>query len=165
MKFMKLLSAALLVGVLALNAESDMFLSHAGEKNSMMVSDAWSRARPADAIIGGAFATLHNMEDEEDRLVAASSPVADRVEIHSSAMKDGVMSMFRIEELVIPAGETIMMKPGSFHVMLMGLKEPLTKGKEFPVTFNFAHAGEVTVTVHVKEAGAMDMKMHKHKQD
>ena len=75
-------------------------------------------------------------------------------------MKDGVMSMMRIEELVIEPGETVMLKPGGFHVMLMGLKKPLTKGTEFPLTLNFARAGDVTVTVHVKDAG--EMGMHKH---
>lgn len=162
MKYLKLLPVLLFIGVVALNAESDMFQSHASEKKGMMVTDAWSRERPANAAMGGAFVTLHNMEGEPDRLVSASSPVADRVEIHNSAMKDGVMSMFQVEELVIPAGETVAMKPGSFHVMLMGLKEPLTKGAKFPLTLNFARAGEITVTVSVKEAGAMDMKMHKH---
>lgn len=167
MKYLKYLPFVLLVGVLIVNAESDLFSSHAAEKNGMAVSDAWSRARPANAAVGGAFMTLHNMEGKADRLVAAESPIADRVEIHNSIMKDGIMSMMRMEELLIPAGETVMLKPGGFHVMLMGLKKPLFKGAEFPVTLNFARAGQITVTVHVKDAGAMDMKMqgHKHKQD
>jgi hypothetical protein len=102
------------------------------------------------------------MEEKADRLVAAKSPVADRVEIHNSIMKDGIMKMMQMEELVIPAGEMVMLKPGGFHVMLMGLKKPLTEGTDFPVTLDFAHAGKITVTVHVKEAGAMDMKKHGH---
>ncbi|MEX0582595.1 MAG: copper chaperone PCu(A)C, partial [Sneathiella sp.] len=69
-------------------------------------------------------------------------------------------SMMHMEELVIEPGETVMLKPGGFHIMLMGLKKPLTKGSEFPLTLTFARAGEITVPVHVKGAG--NMGMHKH---
>ena len=167
MKILKFIPFVLLVGVLVFGAGDGPSLSLAAEKNGMVVKDAWSRARPANAAVGGAFMTLHNMEGEADRLVAAESPVADRVEIHNSIMKDGIMKMMQMEELLVPAGETVMLKPGGFHVMLMGLKKPLAEGTEFPVTLNFARAGKITVTVHVKEAGAMDMKMngHKHKQN
>lgn len=167
MKYLKYLPFVLLVGVLIANAESDLFVSHAAEKNGMAVTDAWSRARPANAAVGGAFMTIHNMESEADSLVAASSPIADRVEVHNSVMKDGVMSMMHMEKLLIPSGEMIALKPGGFHIMLMGLKKPLAKGTEFPVTLKFARAGEITVTVQVKDAGAMDMDMHnqKHKHN
>lgn len=165
MKYLKYLPFVLLVGVLIANAESDLFVSHASEKNGMAVTDGWSRERPANAAVGGAFMTLHNMEGDEDRLVAASSPIADRVEVHNSVMKDGVMSMMHVEELLIPAGETVTLKPGGYHVMLMGLKKPLAKGTDFPVTLKFARAGEITVTVKVKDAGAMDMHNKKHKHN
>ncbi|MAZ03611.1 MAG: hypothetical protein CMN56_10770 [Sneathiella sp.] len=161
MKYIKALPLVLLAIVMILNAESDKFMSHATEINGMEVMEPWARERPANAMMGGAFLTLKNSEGEADRLVSASSPVADKVEIHDSVMKDGVMSMMRIEELVVEPGETVMLKPGGFHVMLMGLKKPLTKGTEFPLTLNFARAGEITVTVHVKDAGDMGAT-HKH---
>ncbi len=162
MKYLKYIPFALLIGVLVLNAESDKFLSYAAEKNKMSVTEAWSRARAANATVGGAYMTLHNMGGEEDRLVAASSPIADHVEIHNSTMKEGVMKMMKTDDLLVPSGETVMLKPGGYHVMLMGLKKPLAMGTEFPVILKFAQAGEITVTVHVKEAGAMNMKKHDH---
>ena len=160
MKILKSMVFASLLFVVGVGAGSDMFLAQAAEKSGMVVEDAWSRERPDGAIVGGAFVTIHNKEGERDRLVAASSPIADRVEIHTTVMQGGVMSMLRQEELIIPAGETVVMKPGGFHIMLMGLKENLEKGKKFPLTLNFARAGEITVEVHVEEAGAM-MMMHK----
>ncbi|MCF8465827.1 MAG: copper chaperone PCu(A)C [Sneathiella sp.] len=164
MKFLKSMAFASLLLVVGVSTGSDMFLAHAAEKNGIVVEDAWSRERPAGAIVGGAFVTIHNKEGEQDQLVAASSPIADKVEIHTTVMQGGVMSMLRQEELIIPAGETIVMKPGGFHVMLMGLKENLEKGKKFPLTLNFARAGEITVEVHVKEAGAMNMDMKMNKE-
>ncbi|MEX1034954.1 MAG: copper chaperone PCu(A)C [Sneathiella sp.] len=160
MKYIKALPLVLLAIMVVVNAESDKFASHAAEVNGMAVTEAWARERPANAMMGGAFLTLKNSEGETDRLVAASSPVADKVEIHNSVMKEGVMSMMHMEELVIEPGETVMLKPGGFHIMLMGLKKPLTKGSEFPLTLTFARAGAITVPVHVKDAG--NMGMHKH---
>ena len=163
MKFLKTMPGTLLLVAMIFCGGADMFLAHAADKEGMVVKDAWARERPSGAIVGGAFVTLHNKEGEIDRLVGASSPIADRVEIHTTVMQGGVMSMLRQEELIVPAGETIVMKPGGFHIMLMGLKENLEKGKTFPLTLNFAKAGDITVMVHVKEAGAM-MMMQKHKE-
>lgn len=162
MKFTKLLSAILMVGALTVTGVAGLSVAHASEKQEMMVSDAWSRERPAAIKMGGVFVTLHNMGSEGDTLVAASTPAAEKVEIHNVSMTDGVMKMFEVDGVEVPAGETVEFKPGSYHIMLMGLKEPLSKGKTFPLTFEFARAGKIEVTVEVKEAGAMEMKSHKH---
>ncbi|MAL78511.1 MAG: hypothetical protein CMN55_05275 [Sneathiella sp.] len=162
MKLTKLLSAVLMVGALTVTGMTGLSVVHAADKPQMMVSDAWARERPAVIKVGGVFATLHNMGGEADTLVAASSPAAEKVEIHNVSMTDGVMKMFEVEGVEIPAGETVEFKPGSYHIMLMGLKQPLTKGSTFPLTLEFAKAGKINVTVEVKEAGAMEMKEHKH---
>ncbi len=125
------------------------------EKQDITVKDAWSRERPSGAVVGGAFLTIQNTANHPDRLISASTPIADRAEVHESVMKDGVMGMLHRDEIIIVSGETVILKPGSFHVMLMGLKEDLTKGKTFPLTLTFARAGDITVTVHVEDAGAM----------
>lgn len=155
MKIVKRLSAALTMGVLAVMLVAGPSVAHSPAKQGITVSDAWSRERPASIKMGGAFVAIHNNGPEADMLVAASSPVAEKVEIHNVAEKDGVMKMFEVEGVEIPAGAKIEMKPGGYHIMLMGLKETLEKGKSFPLTLEFAHAGKIEVTVEIKEAGAM----------
>lgn len=155
MKVLTILSAAILMVAVTIGMTGSPSSVLAAEKHEMVVKDAWSRARPPSAKVGGAFMMIHNEGAKMDRLIAASSPVAKRTEIHESLMKDGVMSMAPITDLPIKPGEKIMLKPGSYHVMLMGLKEPLVKGEMFPLTLVFEHAGEIKVKVHVKEAGAM----------
>lgn len=127
----------------------------AAEKHHIVVKDAWSRARPDSAKVGGAFVMIMNDGATTDRLIEVKSPVAKRTEIHESFMKDGVMSMAPVDDVVIEPGEKVMLKPGGLHVMLMGLTQKLKMGEEFPMTLVFEHAGDIKVVVHVKDAGAM----------
>jgi len=152
---MRFLSFALLAifVVGGLSAGSTSVLS--AEKDGIVVKDAWSRARPDGAKVGGAFLMIRNKGDKTDRLLEVRSPVAKRTEIHESLMKDGVMSMAPIDDLPVPAGDKVMLKPGGLHIMLMGLNENLKKGHEFPLILVFEHAGDIKVMVHVKDAGAM----------
>ena len=129
-------------------------------EKGVVVMDAWSRARPEAAKVGGAFLMIHNMGDTKDRLIEVRSPVAERVEIHETIKKGGMMSMAAVEEIHVPASAKVMLKPGGHHIMLMGLKENMTKGHKFPMTLVFENAGEIEVIVDVKEAGAMP-KGHK----
>ncbi len=127
----------------------------------LMVEGAWARA--ATSKVGGAFATIQNHGKIDDRLLSAASPVAQRVEIHTTEMKDGVMKMIEQKDgIVIPAGQAVELKPGGYHVMLMGLKGPLVEGNVVPVTLKFEKAGEVTLEVHIKAAGAMGGMKHDH---
>lgn len=155
MRVLTLLSAAILMMTVTIGVTASPSSVLAAEKHDMVVKDAWSRARPPSAKVGGAFMMIHNEGEKADRLIGASSPVAKRTEIHESLMKDGVMSMAPIDDLPIKPGGMVMLKPGGYHVMLMGLKEPLVEGEMFPLTLIFEHAGEIRVKVHVKKAGAM----------
>ncbi len=155
MRFLTLLSAAIVMVAVTVGITASPTSVLSAEKHEMEVEDAWSRARPATAKVGGAFMMIHNEGSKTDRLIAASSPIAKRVEIHESLMKDGVMSMAQITDLPIKPGEKVMLKPGSYHVMLMGLNRPLVEGEMFPLTLKFEFAGDIKVMVHVKAAGAM----------
>jgi copper(I)-binding protein len=92
------------------------------------------------------------------RLVSASSPVSESVEIHTHRMEDGVMKMRRVDGVDLPSGETLSFKPGSYHLMMF--KTSLPEGTEdVSVTLNFQAADSVTLMVPIKEAGGeMDMK-------
>lgn len=122
------------------------------QSGDLTVSHAWARGTATE---GAAFLTVTNIGTEADRLVGASTPVAARAELHSHMMEDGVMKMRPVDGIDVPAHGVAELKPGAFHVMLIGLKEPLPEGKTIPLTLRFAHAGEVTVNVMVMALKAM----------
>ncbi|HYH20900.1 MAG TPA: copper chaperone PCu(A)C [Azospirillum sp.] len=151
---MKLFSAALLSALLAA-ATAFAQGKPAATVGSITIADPWSRATAPGAANGAFFFVATNAGGEADRIVSASSPVAQKVELHTHRHEDGVMKMRPVEAIEVKPGEPAMLRPGGLHVMLMGLKEPLKQGSRFPVTLTFAKAGAVTVEVPVQEAGAM----------
>lgn len=120
------------------------------------VSNAWARASAGMAGAGAAFMAIHNPNTHDHALVEAATDVAKRIELHTHTMVDGVMQMRQVEGGInIPAGETVMLQPGGFHVMLMGLNAPLKEGESFPLTLTFTGGRTLTVTVDVLAPGAM----------
>ena len=104
----------------------------------------------SDTGTGAAYLTITNNGDSDDRLIAASSAVAQVVEIHDMVVENEVMSMVHLGEgLPIPAGETVVLEPMSLHVMLISLNESLYPDTTFDLTLTFEQAGDVTVTVEV----------------
>ncbi|MCP5368718.1 MAG: copper chaperone PCu(A)C [Hyphomicrobiales bacterium] len=126
-------------------------LANAG---SVTVSDAWARASAGPARAGAAFMMIMN-KGEADKLVAAKADVGQTTELHTHIKEGDVMRMRRVDSVPVPAGGMAMLQPGGYHVMFMKLKAPLKEGSTFPLTLTFEKAGDVTVTVTVKAAGAM----------
>jgi copper(I)-binding protein len=117
------------------------------------VSDAWARATTSMARAGGVFLTMR-ATGGSDRVVSASSPVADRVELHETIRDGDVMRMREVPELRVETSQPTVLKPGGLHIMLIGLKQQLNRGETFPLTITFEKAPAVTVTVTVQAAGA-----------
>ncbi|MDH3713960.1 MAG: copper chaperone PCu(A)C [Gammaproteobacteria bacterium] len=117
----------------------------------LIVARPWSRTMPAVAVTGAAYFTLSNRGASGDRLIAAASPVAERVEIHEHSMSDGVMRMRHVPGVDVSPGLTTVFEPGGLHIMLMGLHEPLLEGKTFPLTLTFERAGSLVVMVIVEQ--------------
>ena len=114
------------------------------------------RASPAGAQTGGAFATIVNNGQATDRLVTASSPAAETVELHETVDENGVMKMVHHPEgWEIPSGGTLELKPGGKHIMLIDLTAPLEAGKKIQMTLNFEKAGAKTIEVPVKAMSGM----------
>lgn len=119
----------------------------------IMVMDAYARVGRPGAPTGAVFMVLHNMGAEEDRLIGAKSSIARAAQIHSTEVKDDIVSMRHIEDgVVLGAGAVHEFARGGDHVMLMGLTEKLDNGDTVPVTLIFEKAGEVTVDVTVDNA-------------
>lgn len=102
---------------------------------------------------GAAYMTLTNGSATADELVAASSDVAETVELHESSMEDGSMSMQQVNEIDIPGDGETMLEPGGFHIMLVGVTEDLAEGDTVDLTLTFTNAGEQTVSAEVVPLG------------
>lgn len=132
--------------------------------SNVMIIQAFARASATPAAgSGAAYVSLMNHAAEADRLLAAATPAAASAEIHITETADDVVKMTAAGPLEIPAMGTLEMRPGGYHIMLMGLKEPLSKGAEIEVTLTFEKAGEVVVKVpvgDVAEDGTDDIMDH-----
>jgi copper(I)-binding protein len=118
------------------------------------VDQAWARATPGAATIGAAYFAIVNPTGSADRVIAISSPIAERAEIHQHYLDGDVMRMRKVPSVDIGPGETVIFKPGGFHLMLINLKQPLRQGDRFPLTVEFEKAGDVHVDVTVLSVGA-----------
>ncbi|HEY6259335.1 MAG TPA: copper chaperone PCu(A)C [Xanthobacteraceae bacterium] len=119
------------------------------------IADPWTRATPKGASVGGAYMTITNKGSETDRLMSVSSPVAERAEVHQMTMDNGVMTMRPVQGgLEIKPGESVTLKPQSFHLMLLGLKQPLAQGERVKATLDFAKAGKIDLEYAIESIGA-----------
>jgi hypothetical protein len=121
----------------------------------IVITQAWSRATPGGAKIGGGYLTIENKGSTPDRLIHCSGDIAAKIEVHEMSMKNGVMTMRPLDNgLTIEPGKTVKLAPGGFHLMLFDLKSPLKQGDKVPVTLEFEKAGKVTVSLDVQGLGA-----------
>lgn len=138
---------------LLLTAAAALLLTGAAQAD-ITVTSPFSRASAPSAKAGAAFLTL-NIDTGSDKLVAVSSPVAEKAELHAHLMEDGIAKMRAVAGgIPVAAGMPTELKPGGLHIMLIGLKAPLKQGESFPLTLNFEKAGAVTVTVPIQGPGA-----------
>jgi periplasmic copper chaperone A len=122
-----------------------------GQGTSIQVGQPWARATPAGASTGAVYLTITNKSQEMDRLLSASSDVADKLQIHEMKVVNGVMEMREITGgLSVSAGGSVELKPGSYHIMLSGLKKPLKAAETIPLTLDFEKAGKVSITVPIR---------------
>lgn len=129
----------------------------------LAIVSAWARATPPGAKVGGAYVTVENRGDADDRLLSAASPVARSATPHQTIEENGIAKMRPLEEATVPAGGRLEMQPGATHMMLTGLSAPLKEGEHVPVTLVFETAGSVTVELEVAAMGA-DAPAQSHPQ-
>jgi hypothetical protein len=143
--------------------------SSAKQATSIEVSNAWVRtvggmqsqeiSAPATGMqpkkdsgpATGAFMVIKNNSAAADKLLKAESDVAKMVQIHLSEVDaNGVSSMHEVDGVDIPAGGSAELKPGSYHVMLIGLQQDIKEGDTVSITLTFQNAGKVTIEAPVK---------------
>jgi periplasmic copper chaperone A len=149
MRITSLLASGLL-GLLVVTAHAADY-----KAGSIVIADPWSRATPKGARVAGGYMKITNTGTTPDRLVAGSSDVASGFGVHEMSMAGGVAKMRPVKGgLEIKPGETVELKPGSYHVMFTGLKKPLQAGEHFKATLTFEKAGKVDVDYDVRAVGA-----------
>lgn len=127
----------------------DMDVVKAG---SLEVSGGTTKAMLPGQPVGGGYVTIKNAGDSDDKLIGVESSSAGRAEIHEMAMVNDVMKMRKLDDgIVIPAGQTVELKPGGLHMMFFDVKKPFAEGDKVPVTLIFEKAGKVEI---VLSAGA-----------
>ena len=121
---------------------------------SLDISDPWSRATPKGSSVAAGYMTIKNNGSTTDRLVEGSSDVASKFEVHEMKIEGSVAKMRQVKGLEIKPGETVELKPGSLHVMFVGLKKPLSAGDRFKATLVFEKAGSVSIDYDVRAMGS-----------
>jgi periplasmic copper chaperone A len=139
-----LLCGAALLGLAVLARAADF------RSGDLLVSQPWARPTPPTATVGAVYFAITNLGKKADRLLAISTPLADKVEMHDSRTVQGVLEMRAVDFVECPPGATVKAQPGGLHVMLQGLKQPLAAHAQFPLTLRFRDAAALTVQVQVE---------------
>lgn len=135
---------------LAAHAEAGADATVQAEANGITIADAYARSAGKMAKAGAAFMAVTNSTGTDDRITEARSDIAERVELHTHIVTDGVARMTKLEEgIPVPAGETVMLERGGLHVMFMGLRQGMEEGGTVKVTLVFENAGEIPVAIPV----------------
>jgi copper(I)-binding protein len=127
---------------------------------SITVTGAWARNSPAVATAGAVYMSISNGGSAQDDLTGASvdPSIAANVEIHETVAAgsgmgtdEPMMEMRPVESVVVPAGQTVALEPGGYHIMLLDLAAPLQIGEQIDLTLVFENAGEIDVTAEIRE--------------
>ncbi len=144
------LSTLALAAMIAVPACADDY-----KLGTLQIAGPWTRATPKGSPVGGGYLKITNTGTAPDRLLAGTSNVADRFEIHEMSMDGGVMKMRPLAGgIEIKPGETVELKPGGLHVMFVGLKKQLQQGERVKGTLLFEKAGKVDIEYQVAPLGA-----------
>jgi len=127
---------------------------HSQQKGDLEIREPWSRATAPGARVAAGYLEIRNTGAQPDRLLSASTSVAQRVELHVTQRDGDVMRMRQVKDLEIPARGRTTLQPGGTHLMLVDIVRPLKKGERVPLKLRFERSGEVEVELEVREIGA-----------
>lgn len=165
-----LVAAALLLAACGSSDGGSSSSSTTSTPDALEITNVWARKSPMATTAGAVYLDITSPTD--DKLLGASVPtdIAATTEVHETVAADdtsttmgdmgdmgdmggdpGAMTMRPVESIDLPAGETVKLEPGGYHIMLLDLVKPLEVGQTFDVTLTFEQAGEQTVTAEVRE--------------
>ena len=125
---------------------------------SVSANEPYVRMTPPGMTVSGAFMVLKNTDSKDHNLVKAESPVAQAVELHTHINEGGVMKMRPVKGIEVKAKGEAVLKPGSLHVMLIGLKQELKEGGNVPITLIFEDGSSKKIEMPVRKIQT-EMKM------
>lgn len=133
-------------------------------KGAIEIQAPWSRATPGGAGVGAGYLAITNKGTQPDRLLSFTTNLSAQPEVHEMATEGGIMKMRPLPKgLEIPAGATVKLEPGGYHLMLLKLKKPLVQGQRYKATLVFEKAGSIEVEFEVRAIGANEKASpHKH---
>jgi hypothetical protein len=144
---------AVLAAVFCTVALAGPVQAHEFKAGTLTIHHPWSPPTPANATVAAGYMAITNNGKEDDRLLAATAEISTTCQIHEMKMDKGVMVMNELKDgLVIPAGGEVLLKPGDYHVMMMGVTSHPGSKTLFTGTLTFAKAGKVEVKYFVQEA-------------
>ncbi|MDX1415021.1 MAG: copper chaperone PCu(A)C [Candidatus Promineifilaceae bacterium] len=126
-----------------------------GATGVIEVTDVWGRNSPMAAQNGAFYMVISNNSGQDDTLIGAQADICGTVELHEMYKKENdVMGMRQVPggEIELPSGDTVELKVGGLHVMCIGKKAPFEVGDKFPITLQFANAGDMEVTAEIRES-------------
>ena len=128
---------------------------------SIRIEQPWARATPSGSKVGAGFLKITNTGKESDRLLGGTMVQAGKLELHETKLENNVMRMRHLDKgLEIKPGETVELKPGSFHIMFMDLKSGLAQGQQLKGTLVFEKAGTVAIEFKVEAVGSQGGHSH-----
>ena len=155
------LVAAATFGLAACGSDDDTTTTAAESAEAVTVTGPWTRVTAAEATTGAAYMTIASKDGDVLTKASVPSSVAGMAQLHETTTSGdsmdgesmaGMKGMKEVSSIEIPAGGTVQLKPGGYHIMLMELAKPITAGETVPVTLTFEKAGEVTVDAVARES-------------
>ena len=127
-----------------------------GDESKVLIRGGWVQEGPPSQTITAAYMTIENQTGADISLRSASTEVAQTIELHKMELLDGIMKMHRVEAIDIPAGGKAELKPGGYHLMVIGLKKELKEGDKVTIALEFSNGLRKTITIPVKPRSALD---------
>ena len=132
------------------NGASSIEIQNAWARPAVMMDMSSNSSGDMSSSNGAAYLTIVNKGSATDKLTSAESDVAETVQIHQTVMENNVMSMSPVDSIEVPANGKVELKPGGYHIMLVGLKQDLKIGDQIQLTLVFEKAGRIQVDFEVK---------------
>jgi len=153
----RVVAASLLLATLSLAS-----VSVAQTAANIVVEDPWAGTTNAGATVAAGYLTLHNRGERTDRLLAAQTARASRVELHEMTMDNSVMRMRMVDGIAIPPRGAAVLRPGGLHLMFIDIDAPFVEGQRIPVTLTFERAGIVQAEFVVRPRHRPGGPQHEH---
>ncbi len=119
-------------------------------KPDIIIKDSWVRLISSSMKMSAAYMTIENKGDSKDILIWAKSSISKITQLHKTVDKNGIMKMVRVKYMTINPKQALILKPGGYHIMLIGLKHPLEKGKKVTLWLKFKYSGMKKVVAPVE---------------